>query len=36
MKWCWARIPGGIVTWETYDLFKTAESGKISWYSVSK
>lgn len=28
MKWCWARLPGGVVTWETYDLFKAAESGK--------
>ncbi|KAF2674455.1 hypothetical protein BT63DRAFT_449446 [Microthyrium microscopicum] len=25
MKWCWARLPGGVVTWETYELFKSAE-----------
>jgi hypothetical protein len=25
MKWCWSRLPGGIVSWETYDLFKVAE-----------
>jgi hypothetical protein len=30
MKWCWARLPGGVVTWETYDLFKAAESGEFT------
>ncbi|KAF2403879.1 hypothetical protein EJ06DRAFT_298186 [Trichodelitschia bisporula] len=25
MKWCWSRLPGGIVTWETYELFRLGE-----------
>ncbi|KAJ5161155.1 hypothetical protein N7492_006547 [Penicillium capsulatum] len=25
MKWCWSRLPGGIVTWEAYELFKVGE-----------
>ncbi|KAK5088522.1 multicopy suppressor of a budding defect [Lithohypha guttulata] len=25
MKWCWARLPGGIVTWEAYQGFKVGE-----------
>ncbi|MCJ1436188.1 hypothetical protein MMC27_005566 [Xylographa pallens] len=25
MKWCWSRLPGGIVTWEAYELFKIGE-----------
>ncbi|KAK1140009.1 hypothetical protein N8T08_011005 [Aspergillus melleus] len=25
MKWCWARLPGGVVTWEAYELFKVGE-----------
>ncbi|KAK2734332.1 hypothetical protein FQN57_001699 [Myotisia sp. PD_48] len=25
VKWCWARLPGGIVTWEAYELFKVGE-----------
>lgn len=28
MKWCWSRLPGGVVTWETYDLFKQGETGR--------
>jgi hypothetical protein len=28
MKWCWARLPGGIVTWETYEMFKVGEKGQ--------
>lgn len=28
MKWCWSRLPGGVVTWETYDLFKQGETGQ--------
>ncbi|RMD42127.1 hypothetical protein DV735_g2978, partial [Chaetothyriales sp. CBS 134920] len=27
MKWCWARLPGGIVTWEAYEGFKVGEKG---------
>ncbi|KAE9975350.1 hypothetical protein BLS_002663 [Venturia inaequalis] len=25
MKWCWNRLPGGVVSWETYELFRTGE-----------
>ncbi|KAI9751447.1 MAG: hypothetical protein M4579_006057 [Chaenotheca gracillima] len=25
MKWCWSRLPGGIVTWEAYELFRVGE-----------
>ncbi|KIV84911.1 hypothetical protein PV11_00660 [Exophiala sideris] len=25
MKWCWARLPGGVVTWEVYEGFKVGE-----------
>lgn len=25
MKWCWSRLPGGVVTWDTYELFKVGE-----------
>ncbi|KAJ5725827.1 uncharacterized protein N7483_007184 [Penicillium malachiteum] len=25
MKWCWSRLPGGVVTWEAYDMFKVGE-----------
>ncbi len=27
VKWCWSRLPGGVVTWEAYELFKVGESG---------
>lgn len=27
MKWCWSRLPGGVVTWEAYELFKVGEQG---------
>ena len=30
MKWCWSRLPGGVVTWEAYELFKIGEHGKIA------
>jgi len=30
MKWCWSRLPGGVVTWETYELFKVGEIGTFS------
>ncbi|KAF2498476.1 hypothetical protein BU16DRAFT_295577 [Lophium mytilinum] len=26
MKWCWSRLPGGVVTWDVYELFKIGES----------
>ncbi|KAK9466578.1 hypothetical protein V1512DRAFT_247790 [Lipomyces arxii] len=25
LKWVWARIPGGVVSWDVYDLFKAGE-----------
>ncbi|EAW09444.1 DUF1708 domain-containing protein [Aspergillus clavatus NRRL 1] len=25
LKWCWGRLPGGVVTWEAYELFKVGE-----------
>lgn len=25
LKWCWCRIPGGIVTWKAYNKFKQEE-----------
>lgn len=27
MKWCWSRLKGGVVTWSTYELFRTGEKG---------
>lgn len=27
IKWCWSRLPGGVVTWEVYELFKIGEQG---------
>ena len=30
MKWCWARLPGGVITWEVYEMFKVGEKGQIS------
>ncbi|KAI9866621.1 MAG: hypothetical protein M1813_001173 [Trichoglossum hirsutum] len=25
VKWCWSRLPGGVVTWEAYELFRVGE-----------
>lgn len=25
LKWCWSRIPGGVVTWNVYELFRLGE-----------
>ncbi|KAI9805408.1 MAG: hypothetical protein M1825_000659 [Sarcosagium campestre] len=25
MKWCWGRLPGGVVSWEAYELFRVGE-----------
>lgn len=25
MKWCWSRLPGGVVGWEAYELFRVGE-----------
>ncbi|KAI5815434.1 hypothetical protein BZA77DRAFT_355204 [Pyronema omphalodes] len=22
LKWCWSRLPGGVVTWDVYELFR--------------
>lgn len=30
MKWCWSRLPGGVVTWEGYELFRVGERGTTS------
>ncbi len=30
IKWCWSRLPGGVVTWEAYELFRVGEQG-TSW-----
>lgn len=27
MKWCWSRLPGGVVTWDIYELFRVGELG---------
>jgi len=29
MKWCWSRLPGGVVTWEAYELFRIGEQGSF-------
>ena len=34
MKWCWARLPGGVVTWETYEMFKVGESSRFGRLSM--
>lgn len=26
VKWCWSRLPGGVVSWDAYELFKVGES----------
>ncbi|KAF2013131.1 hypothetical protein BU24DRAFT_230920 [Aaosphaeria arxii CBS 175.79] len=26
IKWCWSRLPGGVVTWDVYELFRVGES----------
>ncbi|KAF2187065.1 hypothetical protein K469DRAFT_122696 [Zopfia rhizophila CBS 207.26] len=26
IKWCWSRLPGGVVTWDAYELFRMGES----------
>jgi hypothetical protein len=30
LKWCWSRLPGGVVTWDVYELFRIGEAGKSS------
>ncbi|TAQ91646.1 hypothetical protein B7494_g40 [Chlorociboria aeruginascens] len=26
LKWCWGRLPGGVVSWEAYELFRVGET----------
>lgn len=26
LKWCWSRLPGGVVTWPVYEAFKIGEN----------
>ncbi|KAH7163374.1 hypothetical protein B0J13DRAFT_35417 [Dactylonectria estremocensis] len=36
LRWCWARIPGGLVGWEAYDLFKVGKKEyNLSWDAFS-
>jgi hypothetical protein len=28
IKWCWSRLPGGVVTWDAYELFRIGEHGE--------
>lgn len=30
VKWCWARLPGGVVGWEAYELFRVGEAGNMN------
>lgn len=30
LKWCWSRLPGGVVTWDVYELFRQGEVGRLS------
>ncbi|KAI9849218.1 MAG: hypothetical protein M1838_000206 [Thelocarpon superellum] len=25
VKWCWSRLPGGVVSWDAYELFRVGE-----------
>lgn len=29
IKWCWSRLPGGVVTWDVYELFRQGEVGRL-------
>lgn len=29
LKWCWSRIPGGVVTWSTYEGFRMGEQASL-------
>ncbi|CAI6331547.1 unnamed protein product [Periconia digitata] len=26
IKWCWSRVPGGVVSWDVYELFRIGEA----------
>lgn len=34
VKWCWSRLPGGVVTWEAYELFKVGEQGTLGPFGI--
>ena len=34
VKWCWSRLPGGVVSWDAYELFKVGESGMWAHYGI--
>lgn len=29
LKWCWSRMPGGVVTWSTYEGFRMGEQDSL-------
>ncbi|KAL1310699.1 hypothetical protein AAFC00_000958 [Neodothiora populina] len=29
LKWCWSRLPGGVVTWSTYEGFRMGEKDSL-------
>ena len=33
VKWCWSRLPGGVVGWEAYELFRVGETGMLEHLS---
>jgi hypothetical protein len=33
VKWCWARLPGGVVSWDAYELFRQGEQGMF-WKKI--
>jgi hypothetical protein len=35
IKWCWSRLPGGVVTWDVYELFRIGEAGEYTVHSTT-
>jgi hypothetical protein len=35
IKWCWSRLPGGVVTWDVYELFRIGEAGMYPMHSTA-
>lgn len=35
LKWCWSRMPGGVVTWPVYHGFSLGERGSYSALNTS-
>ncbi|CCX30769.1 Similar to Morphogenesis-related protein MSB1; acc. no. P21339 [Pyronema omphalodes CBS 100304] len=31
LKWCWSRLPGGVVTWDVYELFRHSSMARDSF-----